>query len=270
MSENKMDSKNYPDFVKYERISHLAEVMSILDNRVCIYEKLDGGNSQVRKHRGRILAGNRSNYLTDNFVRSKFHIPECRWFGDFLRWASGNRSFYNLPEDKIVFGEWLAKHTLDYRPENMDKFYVIDVLDLQNGKFIPYENASELLKKLGIEDVKFLSPIFKGKIGYAQLEKLVDRSDYRDGKAEGLVIKDYDSQKFAKLWERTLNRKKRTLSYEDVRRTIMTMIESDMAITRENVLQELRTDYDNQKIVYSGVELSKIVNRYFDSPTSLH
>ena len=265
-----MELEKYPPFVKYQRIPHLAEVMSILRDKVSIYEKLDGGNVQIRNHNGRILAGNRSSYLTDKFVRSKAHILECRWFGDFLKWASGNYSFYNLPEDKIVFGEWLAKHTLDYNLENMNKFYVLDVFDLEKERFIPYENASKLLNNLGLEDVRFLSLIFKGKIRYEELERLVDKSDYRNGKAEGLVIKNYDSQEFAKLWERTVNRKKRALSYEDVKKIIMTMVESDMLITRENVIQEMEEDYTNQKINYSDNELRKMVNKYFDDPASLY
>ncbi len=265
-----MTNKRYPYFVKYKRIPHLAEIPSILDNPIYVFEKLDGGNSQVRTYNGRILAGNRSNFLTDSFVHSKLHIPECRWFGDFLRWASKNYSFYNLPEDKIVFGEWLANHTLDYDEKNMNRFYVIDVFDLQTEKFIPYENASVLLNKLGIKDIRFLRPIYKGKVDYEKLERLVDKSDYRCGKAEGLVIKDYCSQEFSKLWEKTIHRKKRTLSSEDVKRTILTMVESDLMINRETVFNELRLDYDRQRLNYSDEELKKIVNKYFDDPKNLY
>lgn len=262
--------EKYPPFVKYERIPHLDEVPHILDRDVFVFEKLDGGNVQVRKHKGRILAGNRSNYLSDKFVKSREHIPECRWFGDFLRWAMGNYSLLNIQENFVVFGEWLAKHALDYDLKNKDKFYVLDILDLNTGNFVFCNRIENLLRGVGVRDVKFLRPLFKGKINKDKLEKLVDKSDYRNGKSEGVVIKDYNAQEFAKLWEKTINRKKRTLSYEDVRRAIMTMAELDLTITRDNVFNEIKLDLDRQKIHYSDGELRKIVNRYFDNPSSLH
>ena len=87
---------NYPPFVKYEGINFIDEEAGLLVRDIEVYEKLDGGNSQIRTYKGRILAGNRSKFLTDK--DTKFE-----WFQQFLRWASGNYSLFNLPGNLIVF-----------------------------------------------------------------------------------------------------------------------------------------------------------------------
>ncbi|MFA4953563.1 MAG: RNA ligase family protein [Candidatus Pacearchaeota archaeon] len=258
-----MNDKKYPDFVKYMRIPHLNEIPFLLDRPVEVYEKLDGGNVQVRMYNGRILAGNRANYLTSKFISSKSHTPECRWFEGFLKWASKNYSFCNLPEDKIIFGEWLAKHTLDYFPDCHNKFYLVDIFDIPSQRFIPYNDAKAMSNNLDIENIRFLNPVHRGIVNLQKLERLVDKSDYCSGKMEGVVIKDYNSQRFAKLWESSINRKKRIVGDEDIRRTIMTMVESELEITNENIVVELMTDLLRQNIPYTRKIIETAVNNYF-------
>ena len=50
LQEAKMEDNKY---VKYKRIPHLEEIPHILDNPVKVYEKIDGGNCQIRKIEGR-------------------------------------------------------------------------------------------------------------------------------------------------------------------------------------------------------------------------
>ncbi len=246
----------YPKFVKYERIPHIWEIPELLDREIEVYEKLDGGNAQVRKAKGRVLAGNRSKFLTDK-------IKGFPWFQDFLKWASGNYSFYNLPENKIVFGEWLSKHTLDYFPDKMNRFYFFDLFDMNSQRFIPYKDAVKILEDLEVKEVGFLRPLFRGKIDMLSLEKLVGKSDYRDGDAEGLVIKNYRSQQFAKLWAGSVNRKKRILLNKDIRKTIISMIESGTEITSEHVVKEIIGDFSGQRIPYSKETIERAINNYF-------
>ena len=245
----------YPEFVKYERIPHLWEIPELLDRDVEVYEKLDGGNAQIRKYKERVLAGNRSKFLTDRNKR----FP---WFQVFLKWALGNYCFYNLSENEIIFGEWLSKHTLDYFPEKMNRFYFIDLFDMNSQRFMPYQSAVRRLEELEIEEVEFLSLLFKGRTNMNHLEQLVRRSDYREGRAEGLVIKDYNSQRFAKLWASSLDRKKRTLSDKDVNRVVMSMIESGVKITPEKIVEEIFTDFSRQRILQTRSAVEKAVNNY--------
>jgi len=207
-----------PRFVKYREIKHLMEIPEILDgNNLEIYEKLDGGNSQVRVYNGRILTGSRANFL------KREELFEFDWFKVFNKWAKSNHSFYNLPENWIAYGEFLSPHTIIYKPEFINRFFLIDVYNLCNKRFIPYLKARDELKKLGIENVLFLEPLKKGKFGLEEIKSLaIGKSLYSGDKREGVVIKDYHNQRFAKLWRTSVNPTKEGL-IEEIKKTIMSL-----------------------------------------------
>ena len=213
-------------FVKYKRIPHLEEIPYILDKPVEVYEKMDGGNSQVRKINGRVICGSRANFLT----KEKFFSQE--WFKDFQKWALGNYSFYNLLEDLIIYGEWTSKHTLDYKPEFTNKFFMIDLFDLNSKRFIPYEKAREILSDLEIQNLIYLPILFKGKIDFDELTKMLGGSEYRYGDREGLIIKNYDSQEFAKLWTSSIKRKG-IISLSDIESIALGIKDSGKEIERD-------------------------------------
>ncbi len=192
---------NYPSFRKYSRMPHLAEILDLLDHEIEIYEKLDGGNSQIRKYKGRVICGNKSKFLKN----PKYFTQD--WFKVFQDFALSNYSFYNLPENLIVYGEFLSKHTLDYYPEFTDKFFLIDIFDLSKNKYVQYKDSQKLLNNLGIEKVNFLETLAVWKFSFKDLEKFIHGSKYRDGDKEGIVIKNYSLQKFAKLWTSSVKRK---------------------------------------------------------------
>jgi len=247
----------YPEFVKYMRIPHLAEIPGILDYPVEVFEKLDGGNTQVRKYKGVILAGNRSRFLTDKDTRFD-------WFQNFLKWAKGNYSFYNLPENLIIFGEWLSYHTLSYSEKSENKFYVIDVFDTNTKKFLNYEGGKKLLNDFGIKDLRFFNPFLKGKVNQKILEKIVQHSDYREGEAEGIVIKHYPSQSFAKLWASSI-RKHPQIHYLDLKRTHMSMIESGEDISIRSIMEKLYDDLRKSDLMVSQHQVQDYVFQHYNS-----
>jgi len=186
-----------PDFRKYLRTPHLMEIPNILEsNDLQVYEKMDGGNCQVRKHQGRVFCGNRSKFL----VREQGFKQE--WFSDFHRWVMSNYDFYNLPESVILYGEFMAPHTVPYESQFRNKFFMIDLYDLNSGKFVPYDVArAQIETDMGIGDVFFLDPLKKGKISLNEAKTLaLGESSYTSYGREGIVLKDYNQQKFAKLW----------------------------------------------------------------------
>jgi ATP-dependent RNA circularization protein (DNA/RNA ligase family) len=179
-------------FIKYRNIPLLDSIPEILDRDIYVFEKLDGGNCQFRKIKGRIRCGNRANFIDNRYF-------DCGWFLDFKKWANSNYSLYNIPENLIFFGEWLSQHEIKYDEENMNKFYLIDIKNLDNGKFIDYKKTMELVEKLKLEDINILRTLKEGKVKRKELEALMEKSDYYNGPREGLVLKDYDGQLFAKI-----------------------------------------------------------------------
>ncbi len=243
-------------FRKYERIPHLAEDKSILDESVEVYEKIDGGNVQVRKIEGRVLCGSRANYLT----REEFFTQE--WFKKFQKWALGNYGFYNLSENLIVYGEWTAKHTLDYKPEFTDRFFLLDVFDENKNKFVSYNNSKENLKKLGIEDIIYLRTLFKGMTDIEKVEGMIYDSDYRDDEREGLVIKDYKNQRFAKLWASSV-KQKNEISPRDLWKTYFSLIEEGKKVNKAALTEEMQLDLTRSGREISLDKIKELIEQFY-------
>ena len=210
---------NDPVFIKYPEIPHLAETPEILDGKnVEIFEKIDGGNCQVRISNGRLFCGSRANFLkrTEHF--------RFDWFKDFNKWAMSNQSLHNLPENLIIYGEFSSPHTIFYNSESTNRFFLIDIYNISNGKFLPYEESKSLLEtKLFVEDILFLDILAKGKISLESVKYLATgKSRYSHGDREGVVIKDYKKQKFAKLWRTSVNQTREGLT-DEIRKTIQSL-----------------------------------------------
>lgn len=191
-------------YVKYPSIPYLDANLEILRNPVQIFEKLDGGNCQIRKKDGRVIAGSRSNFLEGE------NVNRISWFRKFVSWVNTTPSLYNLDENFLLVGEWLAFHNIKYSPQHMDKFYLIDVFDLEEKKFIQYNDGVDLVNLMGIkvispeeepsrEGISSLRLLRKGRVSKYDLDALLKvPSDYRNGVKEGIVVKDYEHQRFAK------------------------------------------------------------------------
>jgi len=256
-----------PDFVKYSRIPHLYEVLDLLDNPVEVFEKIDGGNSQIRKSEGRIFAGSRARFLSERKDRAA-------WFPDFLNFVMKNLTFHNLPENLIIFTEWLSPHTLDYTRQAQDQAYLLDVYDTEEGRFLPYQKDLELLIQLGIEGINFLVPFISNKkVSVDELkEVLLERdSDYRSPgkKMEGVVVKDYSNQRFAKFWRRSAMKRVSYIDEDDLRRAIFGLFDEDKPIRYEKVSVKIQENlYEEQRGVDEEV-IETFLQRYFDDKRRL-
>lgn len=186
-----------PEFVKYGKIEEVnfRDLGSILrDKELEVFEKLDGGNCQIRKINGQLYAGSKANYLKGSVVSRR------EWFSRLVNWMHSNVDLYNLPEDTIIFGEWGGHHTISYDPEFVDDFHVIDVYDMSSKKFWEYKEGISLLRDYSIHSPKEFQVLKEGKLRKRDLVSLLRQpSFYYDGLKEGLVLKDYENQEFFKL-----------------------------------------------------------------------
>lgn len=254
--------KSEPTFVKYPEIPHLMEVPEILDQDYLeVYEKLDGGNCQVRIYGGKIFAGSRANFL------SREEYFRFDWFKDFNKWAKSNYSFYNIPENLIIYGEFMAPHTLTYKPEFTNRFFLIDVFDLSQKGFIPYAVARRGLEDdLEIKEVLFLETLVRGEISMPQIKKIVmGESQYSNYGREGVVIKDYHHQNFAKLWRTSVNSSRKGL-IKEINKTILSLQSTIPSITPGHlslmVYEELvRSGRKNISLSEIGETIKEVANK---------
>ncbi len=187
------DNLSKAQFIKYDRIPAVASVrdlapyLRMLDFHV--FEKLDGGNCQVRNIGGwNVVPGNKANFLKGKIVHS---FP---WFEKFSKWVYSNSTLYNLPQDVVLFGEWSGNHTIQYDGAHEDKFFMIDVLDTKSRRYLPYGKAIEFLRNSGVEGVNFFDVLRRGKLGVRDVDEVLrEPSSYYNGHREGLVLKAYDA-----------------------------------------------------------------------------
>lgn len=186
------------DFFRFPHTPHLAwlgegkprddkllappEVESLLAGDVLIEEKLDGANLGISwGDEDQLRTQNRGAYL---------EAPYRGQFSRLNQWLMQHLAVFqqHLPDHVILFGEWCAaRHSLDYAALP-DWFLLFDVYDRQAQRFWNQARRNVLASQLGLSVVPLLN---RGRFTVKELEGLVltGRSTYRDGRLEGLVIR---------------------------------------------------------------------------------
>ena len=120
----------------------------------------------------------------------------------FQAWYWKNCELFDKLPNGIYFGEFLAPHTIQYKPEYANKFFLIDVFvgDAFDGGFVDYKRALGIITPA--RGAMLSAPLlYCGKVTKNLIEELINsKSDYSiSGKREGVVIKNYPLQSFAKV-----------------------------------------------------------------------
>ncbi|MCE8037031.1 RNA ligase family protein [Halomonas sp. MCCC 1A11062] len=158
------------------------EVEALLADEVLVEEKLDGANLGISwGDEGQLRVQNRGAYLEP---------PYRGQFSRLNQWLMQHLAVFqqHLPDHVILFGEWCAaRHSLDYAALP-DWFLIFDIYDRQAQRFWNHDRRNDLASRLGLSVVPLLK---RGFFTVNELEALVHsgRSAYRDGKLEGLVIR---------------------------------------------------------------------------------
>lgn len=182
-------------FRKYEKIHRLGkeETDGILDAPVHVQEKIDGANLQIWMEDGVIRVGSRNNDVTDR--------PDG--FNGAVQYVQNHEGIKQLLAEfpyLRLYGEWLVKHTIQYKETAYNKFYLFDVLSPVNGEggvFLSTPEVNDIADKYGIEKPHYYGVIKVTDIN--QLMSLVGKSMLGD-KGEGVVLKRADfKNKFGEL-----------------------------------------------------------------------
>ena len=181
--------------MKYPHIPHLSrlpkQTRAALLSDAYVFEKLDGGNVQV-------AVGDR--VVTHGLRSGRLKGSRAPWAEEFQKWYWTNSgSIDDLPPG-IYFGEFLAPHTISYKPEFANNFFLIDFYDIERQEFQDYNSALKKIK--GKEEIMMPAPMLRrGSLTEEEIEQLVNgRSGYSvSGEREGVVIKNYSLQLFAKV-----------------------------------------------------------------------
>jgi ATP-dependent RNA circularization protein (DNA/RNA ligase family) len=173
----------YPKVLRYGKQREQFEK----DDRIVVYEKLDGANASFVRIGDELVAFSRNTRLDES--------NNLRGFHQFVKTLDVNLFDVGL----IYFGEWLVQHKLDYG-ENKNKFYLFDILDVSMGQgygaFIDHQYVRIEAHELGLE----MAPIFyEGPfISLDHVKTFVGKSMLGET-GEGVVVKCVKKQLVAKI-----------------------------------------------------------------------
>lgn len=188
-------------FKKYSKIKRLghedvADLLSDDNDVLVIQEKIDGANFRFMvSEDGRLIFGSRNNSLGDS---------NSQIGGNWKRCVEHVKGIYEtlkplFKKNMIYYGECMSKHSIDYDWDKHPPFIGFDVYDVEKEKYLDWEDAKKLFEVVGLQFVHVIGETdvasFKKK---ELLDKSIPRSRYYAGQAEGIVIKNYNKQLFAK------------------------------------------------------------------------
>lgn len=190
-------------FPKYVKIKTLGDkeneaIFVRDDDDIIVEEKMDGANTRVYILDDKIIFGSRNVQLTSNdgtidniprnFKRSNEYIHKKLAGIDMHRYSG-----------LILFGETMVRHTLDYNWLHIPPMLMFDIYDTKTGNYLPYDKKIAIFNEL---DLPVVPLVMRKKA--VELRKIkidddfVPKSAWRNGRAEGVVLKNYTSQIFAK------------------------------------------------------------------------
>lgn len=188
-------------FKKYPKIQNLGhmDTYGILTNggKATVQEKVDGANFSFYVEDGVLWFCSRNQHLKNSDQIEETGIPD-HWKGVEPVLEAFKRDPHLFDESLICFGESMQKHRIKY--DNIPGFIGFDVYDTTYKMFWNWASARLLFE--GILELPFINTYCNIDLPFDNidvLKRLYETSAYKDGPAEGIVIKRYDTQQFAKI-----------------------------------------------------------------------
>ena len=189
-------------FIKYPKIRILGdrsnEGILTSPGKIVITEKVDGGNFGFYIEDNILHFCSHNQNLTDSEQIEKTGIPK-NWKAIEPVMKSWENDPTQFDESLYYYGESLQKHTMKYN-DDIPGFIGFDIFDMRYDEFISYEFIKPIFEKMGLKFINVICELETNKeITIDYLKSLYQKSAYKEGSAEGIVIKNYDKQLFAKI-----------------------------------------------------------------------
>ena len=183
-----MKFHRYP---KIFRVGHEKTQGIFRKGEIVVEEKMDGANVRwmYDPKEDRLRFGSRKIELTD--------AKDGGQFSKFIEWVK-ELDINDLEPSHIYYAEYMIPHTIQYDWDRTPMILGFDVL-APEGKFVNHDDAKSLFEAINVEFVPVIDVRKFYEIDDEYLNQVIPESRYYNGKAEGVVFKNYELQKFAKL-----------------------------------------------------------------------
>ena len=155
----------------------------LLNGNVNVTEKMDGSNSGIFKTKeGQIFLQKRRGNIDKSHHQYKF----------FENWGYQNiEKLKKLPNNIVVYGELMrCVHSIKYT-KLPDWFLVFDIYDLESEEYLDWNEVKRIVEGVGLKTVPL---IYEGEVDRKKILSLIPSKSAFGDMAEGIVIKNYDSQ----------------------------------------------------------------------------
>lgn len=170
---------------KYIKIKALGtiETEGIFDGKVVVQEKVDGANFCFFLNNNELTFASRNRVMVDK--------KDSKGWNAILPVIEA----YGLYKDKfsskyLYIGESLQRHTIKYN-DDVPGFIGYDVWNTETELFLSWKEAKEEFESIGLEFIHIHFERDGSKISIEELEECIKNSAYKDGSAEGVVLKNY-------------------------------------------------------------------------------
>lgn len=178
-----MEQKHYIDIERVKEGTELSPSnmggFSVGD-LVVIQCKMDGSNAAITKdENGKLAAFSRKRALNAEQTLNGF------WnYAQSLNPGAFNKRF-------VVFGEWLVKHTVQYKPEAYKRWYVFDIWDREQQRWMSQEYVTDWCLRFDFASVRTW---YKGPfISWDHVRSYLSYVNLALEQEEGVVIKNQSS-----------------------------------------------------------------------------
>ena len=152
------------------------------DDIIQISEKIDGANAAIRY-----------DFKTDSIIaQSRKHIisidNNLRGFYQWSQTLDKKLVKSILGDNLVLFGEWLAPHSVKYPEERYNHAYFYDIYDTEKELYLPQDKVKEIVDSLSLTYV----PVFyEGEfISWEHCQSFVGRTNLGGEYGEGIVCKN--------------------------------------------------------------------------------
>jgi hypothetical protein len=185
-------------FHKYPKIKLIGnkenvDLLSNPDDFIYIQEKIDGANFRfMPTEDGRIIFGSRNQSIGDDTQEIGGNWKRCV---EYILSRTKNKDMKEFA-GCIFYGECCVKHSLEYNWDMMPAFLGFDIM--VNDRFICAPDVAKYYYCLNIPTVPL---IWSGRAkDMPEIKEVyIPKSAYAMSQAEGIVIKNYQTQTFAKF-----------------------------------------------------------------------
>lgn len=177
---------------KYIKIKALGtlETEGIFEGKVVIQSKVDGANFCFFVEDDKLMVASRNMVMIDkkNSGNWKAILPVTEAFNKYKDKFNPNYLYYS---------ESMQKHTITY--DEISDIVCYDILNIETGLFLDWKEAKKEFESIGLPFIHVHFERDSSKITVDEIKECIQHSPYKKDGDEGVVIKNYDRQLFAKI-----------------------------------------------------------------------